>query len=360
MKRSAPLRRISASTIFCLFFLLLIFSTVAASETAVQAGSTAIVNTGALNIRSGPGIGYGVVGITYDGHVVTLQGRNTTGSWVQIRTSSNIVGWVNTFYLDSAISFNTLPIVSAPALAPAAVVSTGALNVRSGPGVTYNVLKVVSFGESMALLGRESSNRWVKIQLGSGLQGWVNASLITPNITISSLPLADIPSAPVPPVPVAPNALLTLRSGPGFNHNVVGRVFQGQRVQAIARNDANNWVKVRVNESGLEGWIAAANVQLTIPITSLPIQSESGGVIPPTSPTVFSAIVSTGALNVRSGPAITFGVTAVVTQGTSVELLGRNSSSSWVKVRLSNGHIGWVNAFYITANTTISSLPLTN
>lgn len=411
-----------------------------------QTSPTAVIDTGALNVRSGPSVAYGVVSVVYQGNSVTLLGRNSNSSWVQIRTSSNVTGWVNASLLATNTNISALPIVATPAASAAALVSTGALNVRSGPGVNYSVLTVASFGQSVALLGRHSDNVWVKIQMANGQQGWVNSSLLTSNVAISSLPLADAPAQPVPSVPVAPNAILTLRAGPSFNQPVVGSVFQGQRVKAIARNDNNSWVKVRITETGVEGWILASNVQLSFPIGNLPIQFGSGTPTTPTptpapaptSPTGVTAVVATGSLNVRSGPGVAYsiltavnqgttlavtgrnaayswvqvttpnnltgwvsaglvningdttslpivdvptqtatatintgalnvrsgpsinnGVTAVVTQGTVVGLIGRNSDTSWVQVRLNNGHVGWINATYILSTTTLNSLPIT-
>lgn len=345
-----------------LLFIALFLLTPAQAQTA----PTAVVNTGALNMRSGPGVVYSVVGVAYQGQAVTLLGRNESSSWLKIRTSTNVEGWSNASLLTTSAALSSLPIIfEAPTLTATAVVATGALNVRTGPGVTYGVVTAVYQGQTVTLLGRTSNNAWVKIQIVTGQQGWVNASLITPNVAISTLPIADVPAQPAPPVPVAPNALLSLRGGPSLSNSVVGHVYQGQRVQAIGRNSASSWVKLHVVESGLEGWIGVGYVQLTVPIESLPVLD--GGTTappttnptpPPTSGTGLTAVITTGALNVRSGPGIGYSKVTIVYSGQYVTLIGRNSNSSWVKVRTSANQEGWVNATYISTSGAVNTLPV--
>lgn len=384
------LNRLFLIGVACLF-LISVSSVVWAMPSATsseQAGATATVNTGALNVRSGPSVAYSVVTVVYQGNVVTLQGRNSSGSWVKIQFGT-AVGWVNQSLLNTSASITDLPILSEAAPSAVGTVATGALNVRTGPGVTYGVITTVGFGQNVALIGRTSNNVWVKIQLANGQQGWVNSTLLTTNVSVGTLPLADSPAQPDPAVPVAPNALLSLRAGPSFSQSVVGNVFQGQRVQAIGRNSANSWVKVQVVESGLQGWILSGNVQLDIPITNLPVINDSTTqptatpiaptatpvnptatpvnptatpVNPTATPTPASGVtatVNTGALNVRSGPAVSYGVVAVLNQGTTVSVTGRNSDNSWVRVATGNIS-GWVLTSLTTINGDLATIPIIN
>lgn len=324
-------------------------------------GASATVATGALNVRSGPSLAYSPVAVVNQGTVVSLIGRNANGTWAKIRLANGTEGWVNAdgAYITPNVAISSLPVLDAPTVTATALVSTGALNVRSGPGVTYSVITVASQGQTVMLLGRNANSSWVKIRLGNNTEGWVNASLLTANVAISSLPLADSPAAPEPPVPVAPGAVLSLRSGPGLNYPVTGSVYQGLQVNAIGRNADSTWLKVRLSD-GQEGWIGAQYVQLSIPIGNLPVMD---GTTTPVStatpaPAANSATVATGALNVRSGPGIGYGVVAAAYQGQVVTLLARNNISSWVKIQLSNGVQGWANVTLLSTSTNISSLPV--
>lgn len=71
-----------------------------------------------------------------------------------------------------------------------------------------------------------------------------------------------------------------------------------------------------------------------------------------------TATVTASVLNVRSGPSPGYPVITTVTKGTVLTLLARDSASSWVKVQLPNGTVGWVTTFYLTSNTPFSTLPV--
>jgi uncharacterized protein YgiM (DUF1202 family) len=316
---------------------------------------TAVVATGALNVRSGPGIAYGVIAVTYQGHVVILLGRNTTSTWAKIRLYSGQEGWVNAGYLYPSVPINSLPVLdgsTAPPAAPTGIVNTGALNIRSGPGVAYGVVTVAYHGQVLTLLGRNANSSWAQVRTNAGVQGWVNASLITSNVAISSLPVTDA-STPAPtPVGVVTTSALNVRSGPGVAYGVVAALSYGQSVYLLARTSDSSWIQVRLF-NGVTGWVNGSYLQSNVAISSLPVVGT-------TAPTTATAVVATGALNVRYGPGVQYGILAVVYRGYSLTLVGRNYYGTWVQVRFSNGAVGWVNASLVQANVPISSLPVTS
>ena len=62
---------------------------------------TAVVNAGALNLRSGPGIEYTPVGYVFNRQPVSLLGQygGQGNVWVLVRTSDGQQGWMNSLYL---------------------------------------------------------------------------------------------------------------------------------------------------------------------------------------------------------------------------------------------------------------------
>jgi uncharacterized protein YgiM (DUF1202 family) len=312
---------------------------------------TGVVNTGALNVRSGPGVGFNVVATLLNGQSVTLIGRNAHSSWVQIRTSTGLQGWVNARFLLSNIAIPSLPVTDAGT--PTAVVTTGVLNVRSGPGVSFGVVTVAYQGHIVNLLGRNAAASWVKVQLPTSTQGWVNASLVQSSVAISSLAVVD-GSTPAPPLTgtaVVATGALNVRSGPGVSYSVVTVISYGQTVTLIGRNSNATWAQIRL-ANGTVGWVNASLLQLSVALSSLPVTETSAAPTP-------TAVVNTWALNVRYGPGVGFAVLTSVSQGQQVTLLGRNSAGSWVQVRLANGFVGWVNAAFLQTNVVISTLPIT-
>ena len=98
----------------------------------------------------------------------------------------------------------------APAATPdptVAVVTTNALNVRSGPSTLYPVLITVPNGTEMTVTGRNPLNTWIAVQLADGTEGWVTRSLtsytnIAPVVETPPLPAAT----PDPNATTDPNA----------------------------------------------------------------------------------------------------------------------------------------------------------
>ncbi|HRW05514.1 MAG TPA: PA14 domain-containing protein [Caldilineaceae bacterium] len=79
------------------------------------------------------------------------------------------------------------------------VVSPG-LNVRSGPGVDYAIIRSVRYGTVLTVLGQSSGGGWLQVQLSDGAIGWVsryytsdsvNPPVVQPTITPSATPTSQ-------------------------------------------------------------------------------------------------------------------------------------------------------------------------
>jgi hypothetical protein len=71
--------------------------------------------------------------------------------------------------------------------------------------------------------------------------------------------------------------ILNLRGGPGLEYDVIGHLQRGDTVQARARLEAGDWVKV-ASSGGVEGWVATEFVALKVPMASIPLAVQ----VPPT------------------------------------------------------------------------------
>ncbi len=360
-----------------LFFTLLIGNSLVFASEAVQESQTAVIDTGALNIRQGPGVTYQVVTIAYQGNVVTLIGRNSSGSWAKVRLSSGTEGWLNLYYVTSSATISNLPVIESPAEPnPAVPVAPNALlSLRSGPSLSDSVVGSVFQGQQVQAIGRNADSTWVKLKvLETGLEGWISIAFIQLSTPIENLPVMDGGSTatPVPTATSVPTATptpgttptptpatgetaviatgaLNMRSGPGTAYGILTIVYHGHTVTLLGRNSDSSWAMVR-KSTGTEGWVSTAFITSSVPLSSLPVLS--------TVTQTAVGTINTGAANVRSGPGLEYGETAVVYQYASVGLIGRNSNSSWIKVRLANDHIGWINVGLIDTIATISNLPV--
>lgn len=93
-----------------LLILALVVLIIPAFEVSAQAGTLAAINTGRLNVRTGPSIAYpAITSLPFNTEVILL-GRATGTTWVQIRLANAQVGWVNYLYLRSYATLDSLPI----------------------------------------------------------------------------------------------------------------------------------------------------------------------------------------------------------------------------------------------------------
>ena len=107
----------------------------------------------------------------------------------------------------------------------------------------------------------------------------------------------------------------------------------------------------------------AAYLVGNVGFSSLPLIDAAGNpTTPPPTPSAgaLSATVVAGRLNVRYGPGMGYGIFTVVTMGQSLEVIARDASGIWAKVRLSNGAIAWVSVAYLRVNGNFYALPTAN
>ena len=74
-----------------------------------------------LNVRSGPGMAYPIMGGLSLGDAVEVVGKNAAGDWLQIAYNgqgefSGQGGWIAAAYVDLSGSLAAMPVVSAPLL----------------------------------------------------------------------------------------------------------------------------------------------------------------------------------------------------------------------------------------------------
>jgi uncharacterized protein YgiM (DUF1202 family) len=314
-------------------------------------------------------------------------GASLNLSWLRVSGTGTITAWRGEY-------FNNTTLNGTPAL------------VRDDANIAFN------WGNGSPAQGINSDNfsvRWTRTlqnvtagkyrftaNADDGVRVWVNGALVidkwsdhTPQDFVSDVDFAGgnmeivmeyyensggaranltrtlISNTPAPapaPVPTGVTATvaslrLNVRQGPGVTYNVTTVLEQGRVVTVIARNQLTTWVQISLAD-GTKGWVYAPLLATTANLASLPL-GDGTAVNPPATNTA-TAVVSNAvyALNVRSGPVVANNVLTSIVRGTTVTLLARNSSSTWFKVQLPNGIIGWSSASYLTTSYNISSLPV--
>jgi uncharacterized protein YraI len=339
-------------------FLALPGRTLAGSEsgslTPLFSSGTATINTGALNVRSGPGVGYSSVAVVYKNQTVNLLGRNADSSWLKVSLYNGVEGWVNATLVNPSVAISSLTVLVSTSTAH---VAAGNLNVRSGPGATYASVAVAHNGDSLVLIGRNSAATWVKVRLANGTEGWVNVTLVATTISIASLPVLDTGPASSEPTATVATGALNIRSGASSAYGIVATLSQGQTVVLLGRTADTGWAKVRVY-NGAIGWANGAYLNASVAFSSLPVVSGGSSTPPPTpSPTGATGSVTANALNVRSGPGIGYWVVTGVYWGQHVTVVGRSADGGWLKITV-GGFTGWASSSFIQTSVPFYELAI--
>ncbi len=205
--------------------------------TFAQDAPTASVNTGAVNVRSGPGLQYGSLASLPFGYGVNVVARNTAGSWVLISLTNGVTGWVNVNYLYIPFRVFDLPVSDTP-VTPAVVPTgsiTGALNanIRSNPDPNGQVIATAPLGTAITLLGRNYNATWVQIRLPSGTTGWVESTAVAGTVPVRGLLRTD-GSVFVPGAPDVP------QTGGNTGNSTLYIVRAGDTLWAIAQANGIN------------------------------------------------------------------------------------------------------------------------
>jgi uncharacterized protein YgiM (DUF1202 family) len=258
------------------------------------------------------------------------------------------------------------------------------LNIRSGPGLEFLPFTTLALGQSVELIGRDTTGAWVQVRLADGRIGWASGRFLVSNSLLTNLPIASTdPLAAIPVVTTTVSSTgtgglatgtvvntnrLNVRSGPGLNFNVFATLIQSQAVTLEGRNADGSWLQVRL-PAGRLGWVSSAFIAANLEIANLPvITSVTAPVVSTPSVTTTTPgigglatgmVINTNRLNVRSGPGPNFSLLTTLSLNQLVTLEGRNTDGSWLQVRLADGQLGWVSSVFVAPNLTITNLPVT-
>src|ERR1041384_5581070 len=160
---------------------------------AAQAGSLAAVNTGRLNVRTGPGIEFkDITSIPYN-TTVTLIGRASKGTWVQIQLASGQQGWVNSTLLRTYADLSLLPITYNSDQVPPPTTNIPPPNGNPGGGTTRTY--VVRAGDDLKTIAARFGTTW---QILAAVNNLPNPNLIFPGQRLIIAFSAPVPSQPAP------------------------------------------------------------------------------------------------------------------------------------------------------------------
>jgi N-acetylmuramoyl-L-alanine amidase len=198
-------------------------------------------------------------------------------------------------------------------------VNVESLKVRSGPGLTYNVIGTVEQDDKLTVIGKE--NDWLQINYGE-TNGWV-ASWYTKSEAI------EITNKQI----VSKVNKLNVRKEPSLSSAVIGQLQEGN--QFIALKSEGEWIEIAFNDQ--KGWVHSEYVSIVDQTKEEQPKTEvtsSGDMF----------VVSVDILNVRAKPDLSSRKIGQVEKNQAFEILEKDHN--WVQIKLKNGKKGWVYSFY--------------
>ena len=168
----------------------------AAEEPAViTVNSTAVVMDGPLNLRTGPGTGYDKVSLLLKGDKVTV--LEILDGWYRV-SAKGTEGYVSAKFIapdtsgSSGTQNQTQTQPQTQVKTQNALVLSGPLNVRSGPGTSYTRIGSLKVGTTVTVIGK--SGQWYQIKYAN-LTGYVHSDYVTLMEELSSSPVGQAAAA---------------------------------------------------------------------------------------------------------------------------------------------------------------------
>lgn len=180
-----------------------------ASDANVTKG---VIVANVLSIRTKPDSSSAQLGSLLSNDVVTVIGRNSTGTWFQVTNDADVTGWVASAYVfllkgtmnDLPVTDNSVapaptivptevatesataaataapcvPATSAPGVTLKGIVIASVLKLRSKPSITAPAIESLKSGDTVAITARNAVGTWLQVVAPDGNAGWVGSAYI--------------------------------------------------------------------------------------------------------------------------------------------------------------------------------------
>jgi len=139
-----------------------------------------------INVRAEPSTASNILGMIPADTKVEILGKDPGGNWYQINYSQGIdgKGWVTAKYVTTATGTEVRVVGDGgtnPNNENVAIVQQQ-INVRSGPGTSFNSLGTLNAQDVVNLIGKDANGAWLQIEFPQGSRpdgkGWVNAAFV--------------------------------------------------------------------------------------------------------------------------------------------------------------------------------------
>lgn len=290
-----------------------------------------VVNTNSLNLRSGPGYEYAILGSAPRNEMVQVFHYENAYQWARVSIlSSGLNGYMNAAYLSATpqsgggMPGNARAMVKNPS-------PTGFLNLRETPSYSAKVLGIYYNGTLCTVLSQTGG--WYHVQMDNGLRGYFRGEFLS---------FDYIPSEPPPPPAgnmgtarvTSSGGRVNLRQGPGYSYPVLASYYPGKIVTVYSKG-TGFW---QVSVDGLMGYMDSRFLRTT---------SSGGG-----SGSGNATVKSGARLNLRETPSTSARILGVYRAGTAVRV--ERQGLEWCQVSIpSTGARG----YFMTKFLSLQGLP---
>lgn len=355
-------------------------------QTDKEPGKTIEVTVSAdgVNVRSGPGTNYSILGSINSGKKLTITEVASGTGYLWGRMES---GWICLTYTNyEQVSGGTqqpeqpeTPVEPNPPAEPdtfprMATITGNRLRVRKGPSTGYGVVSYLNTGDRVEILEVQitGSMSWGKIATGWISMDYVKLDPVeeqeepapTEPAPTEPAPTEPAPTEPAPtePAPTEPQkpaeqqgtvtatGRLRVRKGPGTAYGIAAYLYEGDRVRITETQnvDGTLWGKVE------NGWISLEFVKLDGVQEETPSEPEQPETPTdpetPVTPSVQTGtvVVTSGRLRIRSDAGTSFAIVGYLHGGDKVTITEQKTvnGTAWAHIEQ-----GWVSMDYIQIST---------
>lgn len=297
------------------------------SNTSVSFAETVFVDSPTLNVRSGPGLTYPVIGqLTDQDQTEVLE---TQGDWLKIEFGDE-KGWIAKWLTRSSNSSGeSKEIVS----------KVDSLNIRSGPSVQSAVLGKMRAGEIAVSTGQEGD--WLSINF-DGQDGWVFSEYVS-DVTKSSVALSDETEETEQPT-VAKKVgdpdeftvaveTLNVRKKATLQSKKLMQIKKGESYKVVKTD--GNWVQIQL-DGKKKGWVYSFHGHLSAKQTASDHSNSDQGIV----------TITTDGTNLREEPSTSSPVVFRVNAGENYPILEKHDD--WYRISLPNEEEAYVAEWVVT------------
>ena len=308
--------------------------------------------TAFVNLRAGPGTGYGIYLTVPLGDTVSVLDTANAG-WYRVQYGS-YTGYMSADYLQTQSAATPTPAppdTSASADPIGTARTTAVLNIRTGPSTGYRSLGLLDNGETVTVL-ENCGNGWYAVRTSSNTFGYCSGDYL--RVTLGTSPAPQPEPTPQPSEPDTATrwngrttAFVNLRSGPSTGYRIYLTVPLGDAITILDRSNSG-WY--RVQYGSYTGYMSSDYIDVLGAVEETPTTPSSE----PDADTRWNGR-TTAFVNLRSGPSTGYRIYLTVPLGDAITILDR-SNAGWYRVQYGS-YTGYMSSDYIQVLGAVEETP---